>query len=201
MTENMKLLRQSQRSDIDTGPDAEPTLEWYVSIRGQVAQAGYGHEAVWAQSLTGVSDPLTFWTEFAWVVLNSGMKEQIARTIWSRVRPAVEAGLSAGTVFGHRGKAAAIDFVWANQERLLAEYLAAPDKVTWCETLPWIGGITKWHLAKNYGHDCAKPDRHLVRIAGTEGPHALCARIAEASGDRIATVDVVIWRAANLGFI
>jgi hypothetical protein len=180
---------------------ATGTLAWYLAVKSQVASAGYAHEAEWAQSLVPVSDPHIFWTEFAWVVLNSGMKEQIARKIWTRVRPAVEAGQSAGTVFGHKGKAAAIDFVWTNRERLLAEYLAASDKVTWCETLPWIGGITKWHLAKNYGHDCAKPDRHLVRIAGTEGPHALCARLAAASGDRIATVDVVIWRAANLGLL
>lgn len=177
------------------------SLAWYLAVKSQVASAGYAHEAEWAQSLVPVSDPHIFWTEFAWVVLNSGMKEQIARKIWNRVRPAVEAGLSAATVFGHKGKAEAIDFVWANRERLLAEYLAAPEKLEWCESLPWIGGITKWHLAKNYGHDCAKPDRHLVRIAGAEGPHALCARLAADSGDRIATVDVVIWRAANLGFL
>lgn len=180
---------------------SDGSLAWYLAVKEQVANAGYSHEVTWAEALTPVADPLTFWTEFAWVVLNSGMKEQIARKIWTRVRPAVEAGQSAETVFGHKGKAAAIDFVWTNRERLLAEYQTASDKVTWCETLPWIGGITKWHLAKNYGHDCAKPDRHLVRIAGTEGPHALCARLAGASGDRIATVDVVIWRAANLGLL
>ena len=59
--------------------------------------------------------------------------------------------------------------------------------------------ITCWHLAKNYGHDCAKPDRYLTRIAGAEGTHDLCARLAKETGDRIATVDLVIWRAANLG--
>lgn len=182
---------------------ARPTgsLVWYLDVKKRVADAGYEGEADWAQFLMPVADAQTFWSEFAWVVLNSGMKEQIARKIWGRVRPAVEGGASASTVFGHKGKAAAIDHVWANRDRLLAEYLAAPDKVEWCETLPWIGGITKWHLAKNYGHDCAKPDRHLVRIAGEEGPHALCARLAAETGDRIATVDVVIWRAANLGLL
>ena len=177
------------------------SLAWYLDVKKRVADAGYAGEADWAQFLMPVADAKTFWSEFAWVVLNSGMKEQIARKIWGRVRPAVESGASASTVFGHKGKAAAIDHVWANRERLLAEYLAASDKVEWCETLPWIGGITKWHLAKNYGHDCAKPDRHLVRIAGEEGPHALCARLAAETGDRIATVDVVIWRAANLGLL
>lgn len=176
-------------------------LYQYVRLRGQLVAMGYGAEITWAKNLKPVNDAGAFWAEFAWVVLNSGMKEQIARQIWNRVRPAVEWGQSAATVFGHKGKAAAIDYVWKNRERLLVEYLAAVDKIEWCESLPWIGGITKWHLAKNFGHDCAKPDRHLVRIAGVEGVHALCARLAKESGDRIATVDLVIWRAANLGLI
>lgn len=175
------------------------SLAWYLAIKQRVAELGYADEADWAQTLQPVADSHTFWGGYAWVVLNSGMKEQIARQIWNRVRPAVEGGASASTVFGHKGKSSAIDFVWANRDRLLTEYQAATDKIAWCETLPWIGGITKWHLAKNYGHDCAKPDRHLVRIAGEEGAHALCARLSKDTGDRIATVDVVIWRAANLG--
>lgn len=177
------------------------SIEWYLEIKRAVADEGYAEEADWAQFLTPVADSHTFWCEYSWVVLNSGMKEQIARQIWQRVRPAVEAGQSASSVFGHKGKSAAIDYVWTNRERLLAEYLAAADKVEWCDTMPFVGSITKWHLAKNYGHDCAKPDRHLVRIAGAEGPHALCERISKATGDRIATVDVVIWRAANLKII
>jgi hypothetical protein len=199
MNEQMTLTTEAQRPEELSQPSG--SLAWYLDIKQRVADAGYAGEAIWSQTLQPVAEAKTFWAEFGWVVLNSGMKEQIARKIWNRVRPAVEAGQSAGTVFGHKGKAGAIDYVWANRERLLREYQAAPDKVEWCESLPWIGAITKWHLAKNYGHDCAKPDRHLVRIAGVEGPHALCARLAAETGDRIATVDVVIWRAANLGLL
>lgn len=131
------------------------------------------------------------------------MKNQVARGIADKLYPAVLSGKSASTVFGHKHKCESIDFVFANRERLLAEYLATPDaeKLEWIDGLPHIGPITKWHLAKNYGFDCAKPDRHLVRIAGDEGTHELCARLAKESGDRIATVDVVIWRAANLRLI
>lgn len=176
-------------------------LSWYLDLRTRIEAAGFVYEIEWAQSVQPVSDPLIFWKEFAWVVINSGMRNQVAQGIWDKVRPVVESGGSASTVFGHKGKCAAINLVFRERERLLAEYLATPDahKLDWLESLPWIGGITKWHLAKNYGHDCAKPDRHLVRISGEEGTHALCARIATESGDRIATVDLVIWRAANLG--
>lgn len=175
--------------------------EWYLDIRRQVIGFGFGHEIEWAQTVKPVSDPLDFWGEFAWVVLNSGMKNQVARGIWQRVQPAVLSGQSASTVFRHKGKCAAIDHVYVNREKLLAEYQAAEDKLEWLRQLPWIGEITCWHLAKNYGVDCAKPDRHLVRIAGDEGTHELCARLSRESGDRIATVDLVIWRAANIGLI
>jgi len=177
------------------------TLAHYLELKAELIRRDYAHEIAWSESIEPVTCSMDFWDEFAWVVLNSGMKEQIARGIWQRVRPAVTNGASASDVFGHKGKAAAIDYVWENRGRLLKEYHAAADKLEWIETLPWIGGITKYHLAKNYGHDCAKPDRHLVRIAGAEGTHALCARLAKATGDRIATVDVVIWRAANLKLV
>lgn len=182
--------------------EGEPlTLEWYRSLRSQIMDLGYGHEIEWSQTVQPVSDPLMFWREFAWIVLNSGMKNQVAAGIWERVRPAVEGGGSASEVFRHQGKAAAIDSVYAKRTELLQQYLQAPDKMEFLRGMPWVGKITCWHLAKNYGHDCAKPDRHLVRIAGVEGPHRLCARLARESGDRIATVDLVIWRAANLGLV
>lgn len=178
-------------------------LAWYLGLKDQVRLHNYGRDIDWAQSLKPVSDPFDFWAEYSWVVINSGMKNQIAEQIWKKVRPVVMNGGSAGSVFGHKGKCAAIDYVWKNRRRLLVRYHRVPntDKLEWIGELPWIGEITKWHLAKNLGFDCAKPDRHLVRIAGEEGTHALCARLAEESGDRIATVDVVIWRAANLKLV
>lgn len=179
------------------------SVDWYLTLKEKIADLGYVHEADWAETLKPVADSHTFWCEYSWVVLCSGMKEQIARQIWNHVRPAVESGASASTVFGHKGKAAGIDMVWRERDRLLGEYLQCADenKINWLESLPWIGNITKWQLARNYGHDCAKPDRHLVRISGAEGTHAMCARLSKETGDRIATVDVVIWRAANLGLI
>jgi hypothetical protein len=173
----------------------------YIELRAQLGDLGYGEEIEWSRSVPQVSDPLMFWSEYAWVVLNSGMRNQVAAGIWARVRPCVVAGGSAGDVFGHKGKSAGIDHVYAHRERLLTDYLAAENKVDWLGELPWIGDITKWHLAKNYGHDCAKPDRHLVRVAGAEGVDEMCARWSRQCGDRVATVDMVVWRAANLGLL
>jgi hypothetical protein len=193
--------KKPPQANMRTYATSELTLEWYLARRAKLQELGYGEMIEWSQNLKPVDSPSQFWAEFAWVVINSGMREQVARKIWGRVRPVVESGGSAADVFGHKGKAVAIDHVWTNRVRLLSEYQKVEDKLAWLESLPWIGSITKWHLAKNYGVDCAKPDRHLVRVAGAEGAHNLCARLARESGDRIATVDVVIWRLANLGLV
>ncbi|WP_432263035.1 hypothetical protein [Cupriavidus sp. TMH.W2] len=178
--------------------------EVYARLRAEVAAAGYAGEIAWSGSIAPVNDADTFGREFVFIVCNSGMKAQIARSIFERVMVAVEAGASAMTVFGHKGKAGAIDRVWHDRARHLAAYLRAGTpaaQLAYLESLPWIGGITKWHLAKNFGLDVAKPDRHLVRVAAAYGltVDGLCENLAKATGDRIATVDTVIWRACNLG--
>jgi hypothetical protein len=178
------------------------TAHQYLDLKAEIIRRGYAHEVDWAENVKPVADPDTFWMEYAWVVLNSGMKNTVASGIWEKVRRAVEAGQSASTVFGHKGKAGAIDEVFRRRVELLAEYQAAAAPLAFLESLPWIGPITKYHLAKNFGHDCAKPDRHLVRIAGSEqAAHDLCAFLARQIGDRIATVDLVIWRAASIGLV
>lgn len=177
------------------------SLDRYREVRQALLDGGFEAEIAWAQSVPPVSNALSFWREFAFVVLNSGMRAQVASGIWERVQPVVEAGGSASEVFGHKGKAQAIDLVWRNREALLADYLQAQDKLAFIRAMPWIGPITCWHLAKNYGLDVAKPDRHLVRIAGAEGVAEMCARLSAGSGDRVAAVDMVLWRAANLGLL
>jgi hypothetical protein len=57
------------------------------------------------------------------------------------------------------------------------------------------------HLAKNLGLPVAKPDRHLVRIAGAAGyPNvdALCKDISEITQHPPSVVDVVLWRFATI---
>ena len=65
-----------------------------------------------------------------------------------------------------------------------------------------IGPITKFHLARNIGIDCAKPDRHLVRIAERFGwkdnIQGMCVKLAAYSGWRIGTVDLILWRYCNM---
>jgi len=176
----------------------------YRELRAAVADAGYAHDIVWAQGVKAPDNADDFAGEAIWVILCSGMKEQVARIISKRVWATIAAGKPVtGNVLGKSGKAGAIDTIWRDRAALFAKFQASNDKVEFCKSLPWIGDITKWHLAKNYGVDCAKPDVHLERVAAHYGttPATLCADLAAATGDRVATVDVVIWRACNLGIL
>jgi len=180
-------------------------VDGYLNLRKRLIMAGYAGELKWAASIKTCSMPVAFRDEYCWVVLNSGMKEQIARQIWARVRPVMMRGESAATVFGHKLKAKAIDDMWRYYHAHFTAWQAKtePERMIYLRTLPFIGEITVYHFAKNLGMDVAKPDRHLVRIAAetNETTDQLCRRIANATGHRIAVIDTVLWRAANLGFV
>jgi len=175
----------------------------YLTLREKVKRAGYSREIKWARSLAPCPNARIFAVEAIWVIINSGLKNQVAQEIEQRVYKAIDRGDPISTGFGHKGKVKAIEYILSNRERIFADYLTAKDKLAYLEKLPWIGPITKYHLGKNLGLDVVKPDRHLVRIAGKEGKTALelCKEISELTGDRLAVVDTVLWRAANLGMI
>lgn len=176
----------------------------YDKLRAAVSVAGYADEIERSQTVKPPKTAKDFIRAAIWVILCSGMKEQIARIIERRVWAAIDAGKPVkGNVLGKSSKADAIDTIWRDRERLFREWQQAANKVEFCRSLPWIGKITKWHLAKKLGVDCAKPDVHLRRVAEHYGKSVakLCADLAAETGDRVATVDTVIWRACNLGIL
>lgn len=170
-----------------------------VAALGQIAL----DDIEWANSCCEPDDADKFAQEAIFVICNSGMKNTVARGIYERVGVAIRAGRSASTAFGHKGKAAAIDDIWRRRNELLAAYLAATDKLEFCASLPWIGHITKYHLAKNFGAQVAKPDVHLQRLADREKvtAQALCERLAVETGYRVPAIDTVLWRACANGII
>ncbi|MBX3553898.1 MAG: hypothetical protein KF697_15720 [Pseudolabrys sp.] len=161
---------------------------------------------IWQEGVRPPTDCDEFAREAIFVICNSGMKHTVARGIFDRVMRAIARGASAAEAFGHPGKAAAIDHIWENRSKLLGEFLsqALDDaRLEYLGKLPWIGSVTKFHLAKNFGVDVAKPDVHLVRLARAVGKpvNELCRELAEQSGYRIATVDLILWFACARGII
>jgi hypothetical protein len=178
----------------------------YLGLRASIIALGYGEDIEWAEGLKPPADARAFATEIIFVICNSGMKATVAVGIYRRVMGEIVYGRPAGNVFGHKGKCAAIDDIWRRKGELFRAYNDAEDKLAFLGALPWIGRITKFHVAKNFGLPYAKPDRHLARIAAAsrqdEGDaQAMCERLSEETGDSVAVVDSVIWRAAERGLI
>src|ERR1700743_736787 len=176
----------------------------YLSLKLSLIDAGYADEMDGQTNVHPCEDALGFMEEAIWVILNSGMKEQIARMIWERIRFAMNENIDISKAFGHKGKVSAIKHLINNHDRLFSEYQQSEDKIAYLQTIPFIGGITKYHLAKNLGHDVVKPDRHLVRIADKYGYadcNSMCNQISSQTGDKVSVVDIVLWRSANLGII
>ena len=184
---------------IANDPDAAPMAEWSTSIV----------EPPHAEKLAG---------EIVWIILCAGKTAQAARTIEARVWGAIHEGRPVMSAFGHRMRAAAIEFAWAEREALhrrLVELRGSSDEelLAWCRTLPGVGAVTCYQLAKNLGRDLAKPDIWLCRLAGIPdrpGGRAderfaacrdLCIPLARATGDRVATVDSMLWLACNKGVL
>jgi len=179
------------------------TRQDFMDALSELGKQGQ-EDIAWAESLKEPVDADDFALETIFVICNSGMKNTVARGIYDRIKVLIESGQSVtGNILGKSGKAAAIDTIWRDREKLFAEYMTAKDKVAYARSLPWIGGITCYHLVKNFGADVAKPDVHLQRLADREGvtPQALCEQLAAATGYRVATVDTILWRACANGII
>lgn len=188
--------------------DGPLTCGRYALICTYLSNNGYAEELNWAMNIECPENPEWFAWEAVHVIVNSGMKAQVAEGICRRIRPLLkhDLAISGSGVFGHKGKCAAIDQVWADRKDLYARFLALEtnqERLAFCEAIPWVGPITKWHLAKNWGVDVAKPDRHLVRLA--EQHHTttdeLCWCLGAMDGSLVRMVDTALWRACNLGLI
>lgn len=180
----------------------------YILIRDKLINEGHKKDYDIFNAPRICKDSDEFFSIYTFVVCNSGMKAQIAGPIYDRIIACLNQRGDISTVFGHKLKVKAIKEVLSKRHELFAQFCETQFDGTeaildFCESLPHIGGITKYHLAKDLGCDVAKPDRHLVRIASKYGltTEALCKKLSEETGDRIAAVDFILWRAANLGIL
>lgn len=195
----LSLWRELRQWMIQNDADAAPMLKWA------------------ADEVSPPPHPEKMASEIVWIILCAGKTAQAARTIEKKVWDAIDQGRPVVAAFGHKARAAAIETVWRDRERLFAELATKiGDEMAlleWCRGLPWVGEITAFQLMKNFGVDCPKPDIWLCRLAGIPdrpGGHVetrfaacreLCLPLAAATGDRIAVVDSLLWLACNKGVL
>ena len=144
--------------------------------------------------------PKDFLIEYVFVVCNSGMRNQVAEKIFERY---MEQGIVA---IKHPLKKKAIleaeqDYKkWFETLKIRKQHHTELD---FLGSLPHIGKITKYHLARNLGFDVAKPDRHMQKLAelfGYVDPNHMCIDLHMFTGGeyRVGTIDVILWRFCNL---
>ena len=179
------------------------TVRRFRLIEAVLRAGGYGPMIEWSENIQPPTTAEEFAREAIYVICNSGMKNSVAAPIARRCLAALESGESVATVFGHPGKRVAIDAVWRQREELFERYRRANVKVDFLGELPWIGPVTRHHLAKNLGADTAKPDVHLERLARRDRTttQTLCRRLSRATGYRVATIDSILWRACADGIL
>jgi hypothetical protein len=179
------------------------TLKRFRRIENALRLSGYGPIIRWSESICPPNTAEEFAKAAIYVICNSGMKNSVAAPIAARCVQALETGTSATTTFKHPGKGPAIDTIWQQRAELFDRFCSANAKLEDLLTLPWIGPVTMYHLAKNLGADEAKPDIHLERLARGDrtSTRTLCRRLARQTGYRVATIDTILWRACAEGIL
>jgi hypothetical protein len=175
----------------------------FAKIDRAVRKAGYTAAIEWSENIRPPATAADLAGKAIYVICNSGMSNRVAVPIFERCMEALKNGESAETVFGHPEKAKAINSIWRHRIALFRKLRRTEDLIEFCASLPWVGPVTKYHLAKNLGANVAKPDVHLNRLAEPEGATAqqLCERLARETGYRAATIDLILWRACADGII
>jgi hypothetical protein len=190
----------------------------YKTAKQLVIDEGYLGELAWQDSLAFSSfTESDLLREAAWVILCSGFRESVVRRHFDFISLCFCDWESAAVICRYAGHCRATALTRFANERKIHAILATAKHIRTIgfeqfkacilqapidalKTLPFIGEITSFHLAKNLGFSTAKPDRHLRRLAaflGYSDAASLCRELSEYSGDSVQLVDLVLWRFAE----
>jgi hypothetical protein len=176
----------------------------YNKIKKILEDLGYSRSIVWSENLSPPINADDFAEAVIYVIANSGMLQSTGKKIADKVILALKKGKKVRSVFDKEGKiykSAAMQQVWDERKELFTAFQESSDQIVWLERLKGIGPATKFHLARNLGFDFVKPDRWLLRLttALKTTPDTLCWGLANRTGDRVGTVEMILWRALSKG--
>jgi hypothetical protein len=170
--------------------------------------------------------PIEFADMCAYVILAGGFSQKTAKKIHKQIMDSVRKnGADYDTLFAmfhNKNKISAICEIWNNKNALCAEYYSIDDfdeKIKFLQNLPHIGKITANHLARNLGENVVKYDIWIQRLGcayanksfnvdnGKLSPEIkracddMFAKLSRETGLPIGYIDVVLWKACQLGLI
>ena len=165
----------------------------------------------------------------AYVILAGGFSQKTAKRIHKQIMDSVrENGANFDTLFSmfhNKNKINAICEIWNNKNALCAEYYridSLDEKLKFLSHLPHIGKITANHLARNLGENVVKYDIWIQRLGVAYGENSalaqfvdngklnpeikkscdeMFAHLSRETGLPIGYLDVVLWKACQLGLI
>lgn len=194
-------------------------VDLYLRAKKSIIEEGFAEEIDWQNDIhfSQINESY-FLKEAAWVVLSSGMREFVIRKKFPAISAAFYHWKSSVRIIKNKEKCRMHALVVFRHEQKIDAIIDIANRISkngftslknciqnegvrFIQTMPYMGPATSYHLAKNIGLDVAKPDRHLLRIAtvtGYNNPQNLCEDISSFVGDRIAVVDLVMWRFATL---
>lgn len=203
--------------EINSVDNLEKLAHAYFFAKQIVLKNGYEEEIDWQDNVSFSSiTSKVFLKESAWVILAAGLNDNVVSKKFNELSDVffswdptqivnnMECEKKALLLFNNKLKIRAIISV-AN---IIVDVGINEIKnnivtkgVDYLEEFPFIGPVTKYHLAKNIGLLYSKPDRHLVRISdllGYNSPRILCEAISKLTSEKISVVDLVIWRYATI---
>lgn len=95
-------------------------------------------------------------------ICHASVTASVGRRTFERCMRSLDFGSTARVGFRHPGKAAAIDAVWQDRDRLFHDYTASTDKLRFLSTLPWIGPVTKHSLARRLGLEATEEHKAVA---------------------------------------
>ena len=207
--------------------DSSLLQETYFKALVGVLGAGYGAEwvaeRVYKRPAQVLKAPADFLAQYAWVIFVSGFGEHALRSreeglrnafrdydLRSMLRNSSAVMAEALRTFNNPSKVGAViqcaERIGREGWEITRDVLLGPQHLEFIDSLPFMGRATRLHLAKSIGYDLAKPDRHLVRLSSQHGygdsldsAQLFVRDMAEATGERVRTIDYVLWRASEQG--
>lgn len=168
--------------------------------------------------------------ECFYVVCVAGFKQDYAKAMCDKIIKLTKENKNftiedLSKIYGNKLKVKAIKNIWDNRETYKNKFYELKnieDKVEFLGSLPYIGNITKYHLARNLGLNFVKYDIWIQRLGvalyGTEDfvnkvnntkliPEIkyfcdiMFKKLEEEIGEKVGFIDVVLWRSCQKGLI
>jgi len=194
-------------------------IRYYYRAKECVYENGYYAEIYWQEKQNPDNISLQkYYSEYAWVVLSSGMKESVIKNKFYAISNIFKNWNDPSSIISNRSnieehalqlfnnhlKIKALLFMGEYLSKNCIQYELTNIRLKgfkYLEQFPFLGPATSLHFAKNLGFVISKPDRHLNRISnkfGFENSLTFCKEISEFTGEKESVIDIVLWRYATL---